>query len=350
MKVKSILYNIITSNIRINNLGVTYRVMLLNSFLLFGAFSMFFTLIYRLFHPVNYTYIFIDIITSFSFMGSFIWLRVSQNIKGVSIFSSLIIVIFMLGFIYENKSLSLGVVWTYTVPIYTILLNGYKTGGILTAIFYALLTIIYIFDVQNWVQYGHWDTLSLIRYIMTSAILVSICLAYDYIFSKFQENLYEQSYTDTLTGLNNRRSIDETLFKELEKQKRHYTNLSFSILDIDDFKMINDEFGHLVGDRVLKDFSLLLSENIRVNDIVGRWGGEEFCVISTNTSLAEAISLLDRLREKISMYDFGLKKNLTCSFGVSYLKKDFNLESLIQQADKMLYKAKQNGKNMVCYQ
>lgn len=347
MKVKNLFFDIMTSSIYNKDLATTYRIMLLNTFLIFGTLFMGLTLIYRLFHPLDWIFIFIDICTSLSFALSFFWLRKTKNIKQISTLSSLIIIVFMLIFVHANKTTSLGIVWTYMIPIYVIFLNGYKKGGVLSTIFYLGVVCIFIFDGDS--SRG-WDTLSIVRYAMTSLILVSICLAYDYVFTKFQERLREQSRTDVLTGLNNRRSLDDILAIEVEKQKRDFTGLSFSIFDIDDFKNVNDRFGHLVGDKVLKEFAQIINSNIRPNDIAGRWGGEEFCLILPNTSLNEAIILLERLRQSISYYDFGIEENLTCSFGVSILTKNFNLNELIKDADILLYKAKKSGKNVVRYE
>lgn len=350
MEIKNIFYNIITSDIKTDNLGDRYKVILLNSFLLFGALSMGFTLIYRVLHPVSYAYIIIDFITSSSFVLLLILLRKYKNVKVTSMVSSIIIIVFMLIFIYINKNKSLGVVWTYTVPIYVILLNGYKKGGILVGFFYIMSIFLYIIDSQTWTENSNWDNLSIIRYTITSIILVAICLAYDYIFYILNQNLRWQSYTDALTGISNRRSIDEALLKEIEKQRRNFSNLSFAILDIDDFKMINDEFGHLVGDKVLKELAAVSKSAIRVSDLIGRWGGEEFCVISADTSISEAVVLFERLRVIVNQHDFMIGKQISCSIGVSCLGKDFDFESLIRNADKMLYKAKHSGKNQVCFE
>lgn len=348
MKAKKLFFNIITSGIRNKDIATTHKIMLLNTLLLFGAITMGLTLVYRLFNTISIPFLIIDISTSLSFLISFFLLRKYKNIEQISLFSTLIIIIFMLGFIISNKTHSLGIVWTYVVPIYVIFLNGYKKGAILTAIFYIGMTFIYIFDVHNWQQMG-WDNLSLIRYIITSTVLVAICIAYDYVFTQFQQELKKQSRTDSLTGINNRRSIDDILNIEIESIKRNFSNLSFTIFDIDDFKMVNDKYGHLVGDRVLKELTKITISNIRKNDTIGRWGGEEFCIISTNTSLDQAIVLLERLRKNISNHDFKLDENITCSFGVSILTKDFDRYKLIKNADAMLYRAKNGGKNIVCY-
>lgn len=336
-----------TSAIRGDKISDVYRLMLLNAFLICATISMLLVLIYRLFNPISPIYIFIDGVASISFLGSFFYLRKSQNIEKISVFSSTIMVVLMIGFIHVEAGKSFGLVWTYMIPIYVILLNGFKKGGILTMIFYIGMFILYNVDYDEWVKNG-WDSLSAIRYIITSTIVVLLCITYDYIFYVFQRKLHEQSATDALTGLNNRRNIDLILNQEIKKQKRVFTNLSFCIFDIDNFKSINDQYGHLVGDRVLKEIATLAKNNLRTNDIIGRWGGEEFCVISSNTSLDEAMVVFKRLRATIGEFDFKLKRNVTCSFGISKLKNDFDLESLISRADTLLYEAKNSGKNKIC--
>jgi len=162
------------------------------------------------------------------------------------------------------------------------------------------------------------------------------------------EKLNELVITDNLTSIYNRRFIDNILtqrFSDLEMNSNK--ELSIIFIDIDDFKLINDIHGHLIGDQILIEFSQKLKSLIRANDILGRWGGEEFIIISDRTNLESAISIAEKLRIGIENTSFSKIDKLTASFGIaSYVEKDC-IQNLIQRADYNLYKAKQEGKNKV---
>ncbi len=155
-----------------------------------------------------------------------------------------------------------------------------------------------------------------------------------------KEQLEFLSNTDALTGLKNRRKIDKILNEQKNKK------FSIILMDIDHFKSINDDFGHLIGDEILIEIAEILKYNVNANDIIGRWGGEEFLIICRNTSMQEAQKLALRLKELIENKDFKVRK-VTASFGISVAKNDLILKDILANADKALYKAKENGRNQV---
>jgi len=155
------------------------------------------------------------------------------------------------------------------------------------------------------------------------------------------------SITDKLTGLFNRLKLDEALKDEFNRSNRFKRSFGIIIIDIDYFKKINDTYGHQVGDQVLIQFAKILKENIRKIDILGRWGGEEFMIICSETDFQGTIKLAQSLREIISNYDFPIIGNFSASFGVSTYNGDENIDKVIARADNALYKAKANGRNRV---
>ncbi|WP_122893450.1 GGDEF domain-containing protein [Arcobacter peruensis] len=155
------------------------------------------------------------------------------------------------------------------------------------------------------------------------------------------------SITDKLTGLFNRVKLDEALDDEFNRSNRFKRSFGIIIIDIDHFKKVNDTYGHQVGDQVLIQFAKILKENIRKIDILGRWGGEEFMIICSETDFQGTIKLADSLRQIISKYDFPTIGDFSASFGVSAYASDENIDNIIARADKALYKAKANGRNRV---
>lgn len=153
--------------------------------------------------------------------------------------------------------------------------------------------------------------------------------------------------TDKLTNLYNRHKLDMALDHEEYRAKRHNQNFGIIIIDLDDFKRVNDVYGHLVGDKVLIATAAILRNNIRKSDILGRWGGEEFLVIVPQTSREDLLELSKKLKEFICNYDFKLSYNITASFGVSLYEQ--SLITLLKNADDALYESKKQGKNKITF-
>jgi diguanylate cyclase (GGDEF)-like protein/PAS domain S-box-containing protein len=164
---------------------------------------------------------------------------------------------------------------------------------------------------------------------------------------KDRELLQEQATHDSLTKLFNRRKMEETLSLEIERYKRCSAPLSIVMFDIDDFKQINDTFGHQVGDITLKQLSVLLKNTIRKIDFAARWGGEEFIVLAPQTDMQGVLALAENLRKTIENSEFACTKKVTCSFGATEFTDDDTVDSLLKRVDDALYLSKKDGKNKV---
>ena len=160
--------------------------------------------------------------------------------------------------------------------------------------------------------------------------------------SKYFSLLEESSYKDHLTNLLNRRG----LLKALSEMKG---NFSLVFLDVDNFKKINDKYGHKVGDEVLKTLAFILRENLRKEDLIGRWGGEEFLIVLPNCNKENAIKIAKHLRKTIENYKRKNIPKFTSSFGVVSDVNNSNFEEKLHQADEYLYKAKKEGRNRVIW-
>lgn len=157
--------------------------------------------------------------------------------------------------------------------------------------------------------------------------------------------------TDPLTGLPNRAAYDEQIEQEYERWSRYKTAFSVVVCDLDFFKKVNDTYGHLAGDKVLRLVAKVISKNIRVTDFVGRFGGEEFVIILPSTEATETVQAMEKLRETLagSPFNFHSKPvNITMSFGVTEIREGDSLEDLFTRADQALYQAKEGGRNQVC--
>jgi len=169
---------------------------------------------------------------------------------------------------------------------------------------------------------------------------------------RLREKLHDQSIRDPLTGLYNRRFLEATLEQELHRSSRHHTGLGVIMADIDKFKLFNDSFGHTAGDIVLKEVSTMFRRSVRTEDIVCRFGGEEFLIVMPDTTLESVGERAEAMREAIAKLELehaghALGK-ITASFGISF-SQDGVLTSdiLLRYADEALYEAKRRGCNCV---
>lgn len=166
---------------------------------------------------------------------------------------------------------------------------------------------------------------------------------------KFVANkeLLNLSAKDPLTGIYNRTKFDDEINKWISFSERYGNTFSLIIFDIDDFKGINDNYGHLVGDSVIKRICETISKSIRDTDIFARWGGDEFVLLLPNTDIQQAKEMAERMRKNICNNSYELDIKITCSFGVaSYMKNDTK-QSLLRKADNLLLHAKESGKDRV---
>jgi len=169
----------------------------------------------------------------------------------------------------------------------------------------------------------------------------------------FHDELSNLAHLDGLTGCFNRKYILDYLETEVKRCQKLELPLSLIMLDLDHFKDVNDTYGHLAGDYVLKETVRLIKERVlRASDILGRYGGEEFCVIMSEATLRTALDVAERIRKAVIGNNFvfeGNKLNITISGGAAEVGKTTDTsKTLIDMADKALYKAKQSGRNKVC--
>lgn len=166
---------------------------------------------------------------------------------------------------------------------------------------------------------------------------------------RINKELEYNATMDFLTDLYNRRKSDEILENEWERYKRYKRNFSIIILDIDDFKNINDKYGHNVGDKILNEFAGILKENVRKTDKIGRWGGEEFLIVCSESNLEESLIVAEKIRTGICKNKFEVDELITGSFGISTAKGKESIYELVSKADEAMYIAKNKGKNRIEY-
>ena len=163
----------------------------------------------------------------------------------------------------------------------------------------------------------------------------------------YVERVKQLAYLDGLTGIFNRRFFELRIMEEIERARRYGTGMSVIMADIDHFKRLNDEFGHLLGDEVLRQVSSVFHEQVRKIDVVCRYGGEEFAILLTQTNAEQALIVAEKLRKIVQGWQFpGVPRTVTISAGVSaYPDHGTTRDDLMRAADSGLYAAKQAGRN-----
>jgi diguanylate cyclase (GGDEF)-like protein len=178
-----------------------------------------------------------------------------------------------------------------------------------------------------------------------TGLLFGLLLAHIRILSA---KLSKIAYTDSLTHIYNRLHFAHFLDVEIDKAKRYGSTFSIIFFDLDHFKEVNDNFGHLAGDEVLEEITKIVSKANRSADIFARYGGEEFIILAPETDISGALIHAERLRNEIEKYEFKTVGHITSSFGVTQFNAEKDtVETLLDRADKALYLAKEDGRNRV---
>ncbi len=245
------------------------------------------------------------------------------------------------------------------VMSFTVFLKGYQNilwiFPALTTLFFvlppysALIIATAFLGVIFFIIWPELNSVLAMQFFIATGFTMVFCFAFAYRMRKHQDELTVMATQDALTGVGNRRALEEKLMELIESIKR-YPNQSASILliDLDEFKSINDRFGHSFGDQVLTKFTQTIDDRIRVTDKLYRYGGEEFVIVADNTSQDEAVTLAESLRKAIEEIKFEGRCSLTASFGVAEYVENENQYHWLERADIALYKAKESGRNVTC--
>jgi diguanylate cyclase (GGDEF)-like protein len=242
-------------------------------------------------------------------------------------------------------------VWALTMPAVSFFILGRIRGiiaSLLFGVFTALLIIFYA-PANGGPAFELFGFINLFGpYVATSVIIgyfeVSRMDSLEEM-RKINKELRILSETDKLTSIYNRLKLDEALNQEIRKAEQSRKPLSIIMIDVDNFKVINDTYGHLMGDSVLTQTAYLLRKEVGNTKIIGRWGGEEFLIICPYTDLETAGNLARKLGKLIEVFSFDGKATITISLGVASYHPGDTIETIIRRADHALYEAKNRGKN-----
>jgi diguanylate cyclase (GGDEF)-like protein len=279
----------------------------------------------------------LDLFISFSTLVFFLFVFFTRKVKAANFILSIILLIAILLTIALKGEFQ--VHWMYLVIIALYYLLAPNKATPLIAISLVIMGGI-IYPESTFVHF------------ITIMVTTSLTTVFSYVIFKSyydkQQQLVRLSTIDSLTQVGNRRSLDKNLLAIIKSQQRQQCDMCLLLIDIDYFKKINDNYGHIVGDDVLATLSLLLKENIRVLDAIYRYGGEEFIILPQSMDLESAETLATKLRMLIEAHIFIKNITLTISIGVAKYQQQETAEKWISRADSALYRAKNEGRNQVC--
>lgn len=263
----------------------------------------------------------------------------------IPIVTILIYILFVTGSISQQDSL-ISLVWVPVYPFIYFYLTDHRTGLFWSVV--SLLTFITGYLIHPYFFLTERIPLTALVQTVSSYIFVS-ALAYFYELVRHRQevHLQMQANYDYLTNIYNRRGLSHQLDIELNRAERYGTRLSFMLIDMDNFKQVNDTYGHTAGDTLLQEISELTQHSIRKSDVVARWGGEEFAILLPEADITQAQQLAEKLRSIVASHHFETVGTVTISIGVTQYQLIESLDDLLYRADTALYRAKELGKNRV---
>ncbi len=303
---------------------VFYLTIVLRLFVLLAAINVYlFANKFKSYKSVNYLITFFEVATVISYF-SILYLIYSQNFLGQCIE---VIVLTLAIFMIPNQWRNLMGLSIFCV-LYYLLLALSSVGSMSSLLIleaFLFISIVTVFSAISAFKLQHYKRKQYAN----------------------QVQLQKLTVTDKLTHINNRMKFDSVMEEWCNLASRYKYTFSLIMFDLDNFKNINDTYGHMEGDNVIIGCCKLVSKSIRSADVFARWGGEEFTILLPQTRLNEGYELAERLRIGISNLTFENARSVTCSFGVSEYKPGDTPESLIMRVDDLMYQAKRSGKNTV---
>ncbi|MBB3167629.1 GGDEF domain-containing protein [Simiduia aestuariiviva] len=282
-----------------------------------------------------------------------VWLHVQRNYVGAAVVLASCVTFLNLVLVATGGVANTGLLWVYPTAAIVIFVTGYRAGFALSSLLLVSCVIVLFWPDNPWLTADYPSEVK-IRFLATLVSLLIACLGSEMVHvhsrvrvQALHSRVQSAAITDTLTKLPNRRFVTEHCIR------RGFFDRSFEggtliLADVDRFKRINDEFGHDTGDHVLEKIAEYLDRTTRDEDVIARWGGEEFLILLPGVNLQQAWNRADEIREGLTLETFDdLSEPVTMSFGLVHIESGKSADKLLNQADKNLYEAKASGRNCV---
>jgi diguanylate cyclase (GGDEF)-like protein len=345
------------------------RLILANGMLFISVLTLFFFAVYNIVVNHNFALGIADAVACGLSLFAMIHMRRTKKLLVGALIGSANLFVFLIFLTYIHEAKDFTIIWTIFMPLFAILVLGRYIGLFVSVAFYAIVFTIAYNGIDIW-QEGAWNTVSYIRYVISSLVLIFIMYTFEESYEKAYEKLdeakqkaHEQmkqmeqlAITDPLTRLYNRRHLN-TLFRRMFSVARvHNHKFGLFVMDLDHFKLYNDYYGHQMGDYVLQEVAKVMRDTLRREaDAVFRLGGEEFSGLVMAESEADLLEQVEHIRQGIESLQITHQGNqpfdvVTVSIGVCIIDRfdEENFDAMYKLADDALYQAKDEGRNRTC--
>lgn len=297
------------------------------------------------------------------FLASFVYFSgyvIQKKFNNLAVSSAIVLYslyILMFYLVFSGGVENTGPLWIFIVAPVTVFIHGLKRGLIDITLFVVIISAI-MFSSSGLPAQASYQIEFKLRLIYAFLTVSFLSALYEYLREKSYQKMldlgskYQQlAHHDPLTKLSNRRFARNTLEQEINRFGRNKEPFSIIICDVDHFKRINDQYGHNIGDHVLIELAKSFTAQLRKQDCISRWGGEEFLFILPQTSAQNAMVIAEKIRLNIQNHPMTFDEKsipVTVSMGIAQFSQELTMDEVINQADKRLYKAKAAGRNKVC--
>lgn len=282
-----------------------------------------------------------------------VYFRYSNNVELVAWLTVVLIGAILVVFIQSTEGRNYALYWLTIFPPVAFFLLGRKVGFYLSVVFFVYCFSFIAIESPYW-KPAVFKAEALSNMLLATTILILLFRHFELTRAEAFEALERKnsqlellSITDSLTGLMNRSKLDQTLAEQVAHAQLNSTPLCVMLIDIDYFKHINDNHGHLAGDQMLIEAAKILKQHSQDDVDMGRWGGEEFMCICPNIDGVSAGDIAERLRAVMADRQFENKLSLTISIGIGRFRHGDSVTALVRRADEALYQAKEDGRNCV---
>lgn len=294
----------------------------------------------------------IELVSAFISAGLIFYLKKTRSNKQFRLIALVYVIMFcsimLLAFFQTNISITV-FAFTLLIPLLSHLLLGSKTGLLLTAIFLLLAGVIFLYRYTDHEAFNH--PAAIANLVTVTLLIWGLSFSYEQANERYKQSLISLASKDFLTGLFNRSMLKEIFQIKKNQSVQNNGTLSMVVADLDNFKQINDNHGHDIGDQVIKQFAEILISYSKRNGSCFRLGGEEFCIIFSRISHHRCLEVAEKIRlatEKINITSEQGKVKVTVSIGVTECSnRNCSLTSLLKETDKKMYQAKKLGRNRI---
>jgi diguanylate cyclase (GGDEF)-like protein len=357
MNFKRLVHNYLNTGVEQSNDTETNQQIFVANLFSFIGYSITFLMGVSAFIRQDWSFGIVLLSVSLLFFSSHLILRSKRHINRYKISANIVttsLMLLMVYLVFTGGVNGTGPLWIYCMPPVALFFGGMRKGTRNLGLFVLIISVLMFYPNDEWLGTSY--TFEFKTRLIYSFLTVSFLFAFyenvrqnSFIRVKEMSQKFEkQAMRDPLSGLLNRRGMRERLQNEFERSQRYKNNLTVMMCDIDNFKSVNDQYGHDKGDEIIKSLGAVFKSVLRKQDSLARWGGEEYLLLLPETNGGQGMQIAEKLRTKIEkkQYTQGNKKfSVTVSIGLHQIVVTDTISQAITKADTNLYKAKEEGRN-----